>query len=214
MRHLGSRTPPVPTARRRHDKRSYAGPANINGCFRKLLTAESVLFRDHLLRLDLDSRRLRFAMSVPDDYIATYAMKAGETGSLVYGYFENGHLRAAGELKRASALWGQSAEAAFSVEPGYTNHGLASELMGLIIRSARNRGVRHLILSCLAENSPMQAIARKYAADLQIDHGDVVADIIPRGADYMSVAAEMLDDRFVLYLAALDHYARVSHEAA
>lgn len=187
---------------------------NLHGNFRKLLPTETVLFRDHLLRLDLDSRRLRFTNAVPDDYIASYAMKAGEAGSLVYGYFDNGHLRAAGELKRASAFWGKTAEAAFSVESGYTNHGLASELMGLIIRSARNRGVRHLILSCLAENSPMQAIARKYANELQIDHGDVVADILPAGADYMSVAAEMYEDRFVLYLAALDHYARLARQAA
>ncbi len=187
---------------------------NIHGTFRKLLPTESLVFRDHLLRLDADSRRLRFANSVPDDYVATYAMKAADAGSLVYGFFEDGHLRAAGELKRPSALWGQSAEAAFSVESGYTNHGLASELMGLIIRSARNRGVRHLILSCLAENSPMQAIARKYAHELQIDHGDVVADIIPNKADYTSVATEMFDDRFVLYLAALDHYARLKSQAA
>ena len=186
----------------------------LHGNFRKLLPAESLLFRDHLLRLDPESRRLRFANTVPDDYIATYAMKTGDAGSLVYGFFEDGHLRAAGELKRASAFWGKTAEAAFSVESGYTNHGLASELMGLIIRSARNRGVSHLILSCLSENSPMQAIARKYAQDLQIDHGDVIADIVPIGADYMSVAAEMLEDRFVIYLAALDHYARISHEAA
>lgn len=187
---------------------------NLHGNFRKLLPAESLLFRDHLMRLDPDSRRLRFANSVQDDYIASYAMKAADAGSLVYGFFENGHLRAAGELKRASAFWGKTAEAAFSVECGYTNHGLASELMGLIIRSARNRGVSHLILSCLSENSSMQAIARKYAQDLQIDHGDVIADIVPIRADYMSVAAEMLEDRFVLYLATLDHYARVSHEAA
>ena len=187
---------------------------DLHGNFRKLLPAESLLFRDHLLRLDPESRRLRFANTVPDDYIATYAMKTGDAGSLVYGFFEDGHLRAAGELKRASAFWGKTAEAAFSVESGYTNHGLASELMGLIIRSARNRGVSHLILSCLSENSPMQAIARKYAQDLQIDHGDVIADIVPIGADYMSVAAEMLEDRFVIYLAALDHYARISHEAA
>jgi RimJ/RimL family protein N-acetyltransferase len=191
-----------------------AAHQNLNGNFRKLLPAESLVFRDHLLRLDADSRRLRFASTVPDEYIAAYAMKAADAGSLVYGYFDNGHLRAAGELKRASAFWGRSAEAAFSVESGYTNHGLASELMGLIIRSARNRGVRHLILSCLAENSPMQAIARKYAKDLQIDHGEVVADIIPSRADYMSVAEEILDDRFVLYLAALDHYARLSPQAA
>ena len=187
---------------------------DLHGTFRKLLPTESLLFRDHLLRLDQDSRRLRFANSVPDDYIATYAMKAADAGSLVYGFFENGHLRAAGELKRASAFWTQTAEAAFSVEGGYTNHGLASELMGLIIRSARNRGVKHLVLSCLAENSPMQAIARKYAGELQIDHGDVVADIVPKRPDYMLVASEMLEDRFVLYLATLDHYARISHEAA
>ena len=50
---------------------------NLHGNFRKLLPTESVLFRDHLLRLDPDSRRLRFANSVPDDYVAAYALKAG-----------------------------------------------------------------------------------------------------------------------------------------
>lgn len=184
------------------------------GSIRKLLPAETALFSEHLLRLDRESRRLRFTHAVSDDFVRSYALTASDPGSIVYIYTLDGIVRAAAELKRNGAAWGDSAEAAFSVESQFANKGLASDLMGHIIISARNRGVKHLIMNCLAENTKMQAIARKYHADLHLEQGDVIADIIPNGPDYLSYVTEMFEDRFVLFLAALDRHSRASKKAA
>lgn len=184
------------------------------GSIRKLLPAETGLFSEHLLRLDRESRRLRFTHAVSDDFVRSYAKTAADPGSIVYIYTLDGVVRAAAELKCNGPLWGDSAEAAFSVESQFANKGLATELMGHIILSARNRGVKHLIMNCLAENTRMQAIARKHHADLHLEQGDVIADIIPKGPDYISYATEMFEDRFVLFLAALDRHSRAAKKAA
>ena len=177
-------------------------------CLRKLLPHEARLLADHYLRLDSESRRLRFAHSVTDDFVTAHAMRCAEAGSIVYAILINGSVCAAAELKRIGGAFGTTAEAAFSVEAPYANQGFASELMGRIIRSARNRGIRHLVMTCLAENTKMRAIARKYQAELHLEQGDVTADITPNRADYISVATEAFEDRFVLLLSALDYHAR------
>jgi RimJ/RimL family protein N-acetyltransferase len=186
----------------------------VRGSIRKLLASETQLFCEHLLRLDKESRRLRFTHGVSDSFIRTYAETASDPGSIVYIYTLDGVVRAAAELKRNGRIWGDSAEAAFSVESQFANKGLATELMGHIITSARNRRVKRLIMNCLAENSRMQAIARKYHADLHLEHGDVVANIVPQRFDYFSLATEMFEDRFVLFIAALDRHSRIAQNAA
>jgi len=186
----------------------------INGSIRKLLRSEVQLFADHLLRLDKESRRLRFTHAVSDEYVRNYATTAADPGTIVYIYTLDGVVRAAAELKRMGNTWSDMAEAAFSVESEVANMGLATELMGHIILSARNRGVKQLVLNCLAENQKMQAIARKYNAELHIEHGDVVAEIVPSRFDYMSLATEMFEDRFILLLSALDSHSRKLKDVA
>jgi len=186
----------------------------INGSIRKLLRSEVQLFADHLLRLDKESRRLRFTHAVSDEYVRNYATTAADPGTIVYIYTLDGVVRAAAELKRMGNTWSDMAEAAFSVESEVANMGLATELMGHIILSARNRGVKQLVLNCLAENQKMQAIARKYNAELHIQHGDVVAEIVPSRFDYMSLATEMFEDRFILLLSALDSHSRKLKDVA
>ncbi len=184
-------------------------PRTSTGSFRKLWPTEIAKFRDHLLRLDKASRHLRFAHGVSDAFIEDYATRMSEVGSLVYAYIEAGEVRAAAELKRLGEIWGTKAEAAFSVERSLQDHGIGTELMGRVIRAARNRGVRHLHMSCLAENGKMLAIARKHDADLRFAYGEVVGDIIPHGANYLSLLAEAVDDRFGFMMAVLDLQSRV-----
>ena len=177
----------------------------LSGSIRKLLPAETTKFRDHLLRLDKESRRMRFAHGVSDSFIEDYASRMNELGSIVYGFFDDtGEVRAAAELRKLGDTWGKEAEAAFSVEKAYQERGLGNELMGRVIRSARNRGVHHLFLSCLAENGRMQAIARKHEADLKFEYGEVIGDIIPQEANYFSLLAEAVEDRDGYMMAVLD----------
>jgi GNAT superfamily N-acetyltransferase len=179
------------------------------GNIRKLWPTETHKFRDHLLRLDKNSRRLRFAHGVSDAFIEDYAARMGEMGGIVYAFLDNEEVRAAAELKKLGDLWGKEAEAAFSVEPALQDKGIGSELMGRVIRAARNRGVHHLCVSCLAENGKMRSIARKYEADLRFEYGEVIGEIVPEGPNYFSLLAEAVDDRFGYMMAVLDLQRRV-----
>jgi RimJ/RimL family protein N-acetyltransferase len=179
------------------------------GIIRKLWPSESGKFRDHLLRLDKDSRRLRFAHGVADAFIEDYAARMNDMGSLVFGFIVDGEVRAAAELRKLGDTWGREAEAAFSVEKAYQDQGIGTELMGRVIRTARNRGVQLLYMSCLAENSKMQAIARKHEAELHFEYGEVVGEIVPEGANYFSILAEAVEDRVGFMMAVLDLQARL-----
>ena len=158
------------------------------GTIRKLWPSETDRFRDHMLRLDNDSRRLRFAHAVSDTFVKEYASRVFDLDSVVFACLEDGEVIASAELRKLSDRWGQDAEAAFSVERPYQHRGLGTLLMGRVIRSARNRGVRHLYMSCLAENTKMQAIARKYEASLHFEYGEVVGEILPE--DPMTVIGQ------------------------
>jgi len=184
-----------------------------NGSIRKLWPAEAVLFRDHLLRLDKESRRTRFAHAVSDQFIGEYASRMNEMGSLVDAYVEGGEVRAAAELRKLGTAWGQEAEAAFSVERTHQDNGIGTELMGRVIRSARNRGVQRLYMSCLAENIRMQSIARKYEALLRFEYGEVIGEIVPEGPDYFSIMAEAVEDRVGFVLAVLELQNRIVRAA-
>jgi RimJ/RimL family protein N-acetyltransferase len=178
--------------------------APLPGSIRKLWPTETSAFRDHLLRLDNQSRRLRFAHSVSDAFIEDYASRMSDMGSIVFAYAEDGQVHAAAELRKLGDRWGTEAEAAFSVEPTYQDHGLGTELMGRVIRSARNRGIHKLYMSCLAENSKMQAIARKHEADLKFEYGEVVGEILPETPNYFSILAEAVEDRVGYMMAVFD----------
>lgn len=184
------------------------------GIIRKLLGSEQLAFRDHLLRLDKESRRLRFAHGVSDSFIEDYATRMCDMGSIVFGYVEDGRVRAAAELRKLSETWAREAEAAFSVELAYQDHGIGSDLMGRVIRAARNRGVELLYMSCLAENRKMQAIATKFDAELRFEHGEVFGEIVPEGPDWFSLLAEAAEDRVGYIMAVLDLQARIVARAA
>ncbi len=175
-----------------------------DGVIRKLWPSETEKFRDHLLRLDKDSRRMRFAHAVSDSFIEDYASRMNDMGAIVYAFIEGGEVRAVAELKKLGDTWGQEAEAAFSVENGYQEKGIGTELMGRVIRAARNRGVHHLFMSCLSENRKMQAIALKHEADLRFEYGEVIGEIVPIDSDYFSIMAEAMEDRVGYLLAVLD----------
>jgi RimJ/RimL family protein N-acetyltransferase len=183
------------------------------GIVRRLWPTETDKFRDHLLRLDKESRRMRFAHSVSDAFIEVYARRMTQYGSLVYGHLVDGKVRGAAELRRLGDTWGEEAEAAFSVERPYQNHGVGTELMGRVVRAARNRSIRRLYMSCLADNAKMQAIARKHAALLRYESGDIVGEILPAQPSYLSLVQEAAEDRMGFIIAVLDLQARLVRAA-
>lgn len=180
------------------------------GLIRKLWLGETDRFRAHLLRLDNESRANRFGTPVTGYFIEQYSARALGADSIVHGYFVDGVLRGCAELRGFHA---RSAEAAFSIEKSFQNNGVGSLLMGRTILAARNRGVKKLFMNCLSHNHPMQAIARKYHADLKFEAGDVVAEIINAEPNPLSLFREFIADGCGFGTAILDAQRRMLRAA-
>ncbi|MHC5655195.1 GNAT family N-acetyltransferase [Stappia sp.] len=164
------------------------------GYFRKLSYADQPQFRDHLLRLDPDARRARFAMIASDPFLRCYAETSFTLGTVIHGYFLQGTLRAVAELRSIGE--GEAAEAAFSVERGFQQSGVGTRLMELTLIAARNRGCSHILMNCLATNRAMQQLARKFSNDLTFEMGDVVCHIAQHSASPFSLLREQIADLF------------------
>ena len=174
------------------------------GTTRKLFVTEYHKYRDHLLRLDDESRRLRFGMGVGDEFITGYAERLNDMKSIVYAYMIEGEVHAAAELRPLAGQMRGEAEAAFSVEKPFQDGGIGTELLGRIVRAARNRSITRVYMNCLAENRKMQKIAKKYDAILQFDHGEVVGQVAPSSAHYFSIWREVVEDEMGFVMAVLD----------
>jgi GNAT superfamily N-acetyltransferase len=174
------------------------------GTTRKLFVTEYHKYQDHLLRLDDESRRMRFGMGVGDEFITGYAQRLNDMKSIVYAYIIEGEVRAAAELRPLAGQMRGEAEAAFSVEKPFQDSGIGTELLGRIVRAARNRSITRVYMNCLAENRKMQKIAKKYDAILQFEHGEVVGKVAPSSAHYFSIWREAVEDEMGFVMAVLD----------
>ena len=123
------------------------------GTIRKLWIGETDAYRDHLLRLDRESRHRRFSGAVSDEFIARHAATVNEIGVVVHGFFVDGVLRGAAELRHEGSLFSHEAEAAFSIEQPWQSHGVGTELLERTLLTARNRGIKSLHMNCLAGKS-------------------------------------------------------------
>ncbi len=180
------------------------------GVIRRSWPADLSAFRDHLLRLDAQSRFDRFAMAVNDDFLTRYAERCFGIDDVIYGYYVDGVMRGAGELRAVgSNIIGGSVEAAFSIEMFWRRRGVGSELMGRIVRAARNRRADTLYMSCLASNPAMQALARKFAADLRFETDDMTGKLVAREPSAASVWSEFADNAASFATAMLDLHTRV-----
>jgi GNAT superfamily N-acetyltransferase len=184
------------------------------GTIRKLRPDERGELAAHFKRLDQNSRRMRFGHAVADAFIDAYVAGCDDQSGIVFGYFVDDELRAVAELRKRGALWTEEAEAAFSVEAEYQNCGLGTELMGRVIRAARNRNIHHLYVMCLADNTRMQRIARRHDAALRFSYGEVVGEIVPRGPNPFTMFEEALEDQRARIRMILDIHRRRSDEAA
>jgi RimJ/RimL family protein N-acetyltransferase len=174
------------------------------GTTRKLFVTEHHNYRDHLLRLDDESRRMRFGMGVDNEFIANYVTLLNDMKSIVYAHMIDGEVCAAAELRPLAGQMRGEAEAAFSVEKPYQDSGIGTELVGRIVRAARNRSISRVYMNCLAENRKMQRIARKFDAILQFEAGDVVGRVSPSSAHYFSIWREVVEDEMGFVMAVLD----------
>ena len=188
-------------------------PLPDGGTVRKLWIGETDAYRDHLLRLDPDSRRRRFSGAVSDEFIARHAATANELGVVVHGFFVDGVLRGAAELRHIGSVLTHEAEAAFSIEQPWQSHGVGTELLERTLLSARNRGIKSLQMLCLADNQRMQQLARKFEAGFKFDFGSVVGEVDPPRSTPLSLMREAFADTHGVATAILDAQSRLFRTA-
>ena len=176
---------------------------------RKLWIGETDQYREHLLRLDLPSRRSRFGGAVSDAYVANYANRSLTLDGIMHGCFIDGVLRGAAELRPLGARVPRQAEAAMSVEKSWQSHGVGSALLRQTLLTARNRGFRLLHMACLADNLRMQQLARKFDAELSFDFGSVVGEVESSRPTPLSLMRELMADSHGFATAMLDLQSRM-----
>ena len=184
-------------------------PLPDSGMVRKLWINETDIYRDHLLRLDRESRHRRFSGAVSDEFIIHHAASANEIGVVVHGFFVDGVLRGAAELRYFGSMFAREAEAAFSIEQPWQSHGVGTLLLERTLLSARNRGIKLLSMHCLADNQRMQQLARKFEADLKFDFGGVVGEVDPPRSTPLSLMREAVVDAHGVATAILDAQSRL-----
>ncbi len=179
------------------------------GVVRKLWIGEAGKYRDHVLRLDADSRHSRFAGGVSDDFVRNYVDLSISLDAVVHGFFLDGVMRGAAELRPLGLNLPRQAEAAISVEKPWQSHGVGSALLRRTLLTARNRGYRLLHMACLAENYRMQQLARKFDAELSFDFGSVVGEVESSRATPLSLMRELMADQHGFATAMLDLQSRL-----
>ena len=160
----------------RHE--NITGSTLARGYVRTLRQQEELpLLRDHLLRLDRESRHDRFHGFMDDDFIERYAAKCADDGTVIIAYIENGVVRGAAELHPPDQSPDSLPEIAFSVEACVRRQGVGSVLFRKLIAEARSKGYQSLRITTGAQNQAMRALANKFGAHLTFRHGESTGSI-------------------------------------
>ena len=185
----------------------------IDGVIRKIWIDRGGPYRDHLLRLDKESRRNRFGGAVSDEFIENYAELSRGLDCVMHGFFVDGLLRGVAELRPLGTEFAKEAEAAFSIEKPWQSHGVGSALLERTLLAARNRGIKLLHMACLANNERMVDLARKFEAELTFDFGSVIGEVEAAHPTPMSMWREVVADTHGFATAMLDVQTRMMKPA-
>ena len=184
-------------------------PLADGGAIRKLWMGEAARYRDHLLRLDQDSRHSRFGGGMSDEFIRNYVHTTFGLGTVVHGFFAEGVLRGAAELRPLGPGFAREAEVALSIEAPWQSHGVGAALLERTLLAARNRGIKKLHMACLASNRRMRELARKFTAELSFDFSGVVGEVEAARPTPLSVLRELVADNCGFATAVLDVQSRL-----
>ena len=153
-------------------------PTRDKGHVRTLRQQEELpLLRDHLLRLDSESRHDRFHGFMDDSLIDSYAAKCADDGTVIIAYIEDGVVRGAAELHPPDQSPDGLPEIAFSVEASVRRQGVGSILFESLIAEALSKGYHSLRITTGAQNHAMRALAHKFGAHLTFRQGESTGSI-------------------------------------
>jgi len=148
-----------------------------NGSIRTLTAREMPLLREHLLRLDPESRRDRFNGAADESFVESYAARCLADGTVVIAYVEDGKVLGAAELHQPDSSDDGMPEIAFSVERSVRRKGVGSILFKRLITEAEGRGYQSLRITTGYSNEAMRALAHKFGAHLTFRQGESTGSI-------------------------------------
>ena len=160
------------------------------GVIRQLRPSDLTRFRDHLVRLDPESRRDRFNGVTDNAFVTAYAERCFREGTTVIGYVRDGVVQGAAELHERPDLAEPTGEIAFSVERNLQNQGIGSQLFRRLIGHALALGYEKLRVTTHSNNDAMKSLARKFDARLTFEDGETVG-LIDLSGVRMSVVTEL-----------------------
>ena len=135
------------------------------------------LILDHLLRLPLNDRYLRFCNTLSDEGIAKYVDQIdlrstqGEACFVVFDDDKN----VIGLCHIAPYAEKGSAEMALSVDEQHRKAGIGDVLFHRGILHCESLGISKIYMNCLASNTPIQKLARRHGMKVTTDYGESVA---------------------------------------
>src|SRR3974390_1215308 len=189
-------------------------PLPPGGHVRKLWVGEADAYRDHLLRLDPERRQRRFSGAISGEILGRRAATISEVGVVVHGFFVDGVLRGAAELRHIGSPFSSQAEAAFRIAAPWQSPGGGTELLERALLSARNRGIKAMHMQWLPDNHRMQQLARKFEAEIKFDFGAVLGEVDPPRPTPLSFLREAVVDNHNIVTAILDaHWRRLFRPA-
>jgi GNAT superfamily N-acetyltransferase len=156
---------------------SAGSPTIGRGSIRTLTAREMPLLREHLLRLDPESRRDRFNGAIDEAFIESYGARCLADGTVVIAYVENEQVLAAAELHQPDSSSDDMPEIAFSVEKNVRRKGIGSILFRRLIAEAEGRGYESLRITTGYSNEAMRALAQKFGAHLTFRRGETTGNI-------------------------------------
>ncbi len=159
------------------DEAAVAQRAAVKCKVRSLINQELPLLRDHLMRLDPESRRDRFNGYADEGFIDRYSKKCAGDGTIIIAYFEDGEVHAAAELHQPDLSSDSLPEIAFGVEAYLRRKGVGSTLFKQLIAVAKSLGYERLRITTGSQNQAMRGLANKFGAHLTFRRGESTGTI-------------------------------------
>jgi GNAT superfamily N-acetyltransferase len=169
----------------------------IMRCIRTLTAAELPKYRDHLLRLDAEDRRLRFGFIIDDEGICEHVRQLDPQTNRVIVQIDD-DLRVVGAAHIALADGG-AVEFAVSVDRAWRGRGIGAQLFDQAVLRARNRGMRRAYVYSLVDNQVMRHLALKAGMEIHSEAGESEACLALPPPTTLSLLREVASERWGMY---------------
>jgi GNAT superfamily N-acetyltransferase len=166
-------------------------------CIRTLTTAELPKYRDHLLRLDAEDRRLRFGFPISDQTIRDHVRGIDTKADRILVQVDD-HLKVIAAVHIAAGDPG-TVEFAFSVDRQWRGRGLGRQLFEQAILWARNRGLRDAFIYYLVDNRAMRHLARQAGMAGHNEAGEIEGRLRLDPPTTLSYLRELAAERWGMY---------------